>query len=64
MLEKLAVTTRTTMHYTQSREKLFALLDYAEHTVMVLTEATLHQKMCELFTSSVLGNSADVENQS
>ena len=36
MLEKLAVTTRT-----RSREKLFSLLDLAEHTMMELTDATL-----------------------
>ena len=55
MLKKLAVTTRTRVRCTQSREKLFSLLDLAEHTMMELTDSTLDQKMWELFTRLYLG---------
>ena len=37
MLENLAVTARTRMRYTRSREKVFSLLDFTEHTMMELT---------------------------
>ena len=55
MLEKLAVATRTRMRYTQSHEKLFSLLDLTENTTMRLPDATLNQKVWELFTRLHLG---------
>ena len=55
MLEKLAVATRTRMRYTQSHEELFSLLDLTENTTMRLPDATLDQKLCELFTRLYLG---------
>ena len=55
MLEKLAVTTRTRVRYTQSRERLFSLLDLTEHTMMELADATLDRQKCELFTQLCLG---------
>ena len=56
MQEKLAVTTRTRRCCTQSREMLFSLLNLTEHTMMKLTDATLDQKMSELFTRLYLGS--------
>ena len=55
MMEKPALTTRTRMRYSQSREKLFSLLDLAEHTMMDMADATLDRKMCELFTQLRFG---------
>ena len=43
------------MRYSQSREKLFSLLDLTEYMMMDLTDATLDQQLCELFTRLYLG---------
>ena len=47
--------TRTRMRYTQSRERLFSMLDLTEHTMMELADVTLDQNVCELFTQLYLG---------
>ena len=38
----------------QSRERLFSLLDFTEHTMLELADVTLDQ-MCEQFTQTVSG---------
>ena len=43
------------MRCSQSREKLFPLLDLTEYMMMDLTDATLDQQICELFTRLYLG---------
>ena len=58
MLEWLAVSTRTRMRYTHSREKLFSLLDVTEDTVMRLSDVTLDHTVCETVHSAVLGRRA------